>query len=205
MSFLKKIFGPSQKEVWMEVAKSVGGDFVEGSGLADPHTIIVKHHNWEIVVDHYAERDHEYIRVRIPVVNTSNILLMIYEESFLSSIGKVLGAQDILIGNKQFDDKFMIKGNNTELITQLFSNEYLRESIVSTEKFSLVIGDEKKRKGMEKSFPVGVSEIRFEESITTLKDPIKLKSLIELSYLLLDTLVEIEAISSKDAGISLKE
>ncbi|MCP4521908.1 MAG: hypothetical protein GY827_09515 [Cytophagales bacterium] len=203
MSFLKDIFGPSQREVWMELAKSVKGDFIEPNGYAKSPMIALKHHNWEIIVDYYAENNNGYTRVRIPVVNTSNIRLTLYKENFLSSIGKVLGTQDILIGNKQFDDKFMIKGNNDKLITQLFSNEHLRELVMlRTGSFSLAIREE--IRWLKKSFPTGVDEIHFVEN-GKLNDSIDLKELIELFRTLLDTLLEIEAISSKDAGISLKE
>ncbi len=202
MSFLENIFGSSQREIWMELAQSVKGDLIEASGYAKSPMIVLKHHNWEIVIDYYAENNNGYTRVRIPVVNTSNVHLTLYKENFLSSIGKVLGTQDILIGNKQFDDKFMIKGNNEKLITQLFSNEHLRELVMlRTGNFSLAIREEVR--WLKKSFPTGVDEIYFVEN-GILKDSIELKELIKLFRTLLDNLLEIEAISSKSAGISLK-
>ncbi|MCP4521910.1 MAG: DUF3137 domain-containing protein [Cytophagales bacterium] len=202
MGFFKKIFGPSQKEVWMEVAKNMGGGFIEG-GFTKPHMIVVRHHNWEIVLDTEHRDNDTYTRMRVAFVNTSGIDFKVYQKSFFSTIGKSLGMQDIAIGNEAFDNDFIVKGNNEKLIIKLLSDAHLRGAISSQLEYSsLEIKDDEGWFG--KSFPKGIDQIYFEQ-YGLVKEPTALKNMVRLSTLLLDRLVEIEAISSKSAGINLKE
>jgi len=62
-----------------------------------------------------------YTRVYTAVNNPGNHIIRIYGESWASEIGKKLGMQDIQIGSNEFDDKYMIKGDDEYFITRLLT------------------------------------------------------------------------------------
>jgi len=55
------------------------------------------------------------------VNNPNNHRIRIYGESWASEIGKKLGMQDIQIGSNEFDDKYMIKGDDEHFATRLLT------------------------------------------------------------------------------------
>ncbi|HEC94888.1 MAG TPA: hypothetical protein ENI45_02855 [Thermoplasmatales archaeon] len=62
-----------------------------------------------------------YTRVDIGVRNPMNRKVKIYGESWASSIGKLVGMQDIQIGSDSFDSQFIIKGNDEYFVTSLLT------------------------------------------------------------------------------------
>lgn len=51
----------------------------------------------------------------------------IYRKGLFSDLGKLLGMQDISVGYSEFDEDFIIKGNDEEKLTRLFSNEKIED------------------------------------------------------------------------------
>ncbi len=47
--------------------------------------------------------------------------LRVYREGFFSSVGKVLGFQDIQTGDATFDERFIIKGRNEDAVRRLLT------------------------------------------------------------------------------------
>jgi hypothetical protein len=55
------------------------------------------------------------------------------KQGFIDIIGKFFGCQDIEIGDKKFDQRFMIKGNDEVKIHLIFSNNDIK-NLLSTQK-----------------------------------------------------------------------
>ena len=70
-----------------------------------------------------------YTRLRAPFINKDGFVFRIFRKRFLSFIGKLLGAQDVVIGDPAFDDPFIIQTNSEDRIRYLLENEALKQLI----------------------------------------------------------------------------
>jgi len=136
------LFGPSKKEVWEQLCKEIQGDFIEGS-LWKGSRVEVKHNNWLIYLDTYTvstgKSSTTYTRMRAPFIDKEAFNFTIYKKGIFSDIGKAFGMQDIEVGYDVFDESYIIKGNNEELVKKLFSNYKIRSLIESQPRIRLEI------------------------------------------------------------------
>ena len=113
MGFLRKLFGPSKNEIWMQLSHEVNGRFIDGS-WSKGSKVEVEHGEWNITLDTYTVSNGKssttYTRLRAPYVNKDGFHFTIYRKSVFSGMGKMFGMQDVEVGHKQFDDDFIIKG-----------------------------------------------------------------------------------------------
>ena len=54
--------------------------------------------------------------MRAPYVNPEGFRFTIYRKGFFSDLGKLLGMQDIEVGDPEFDEAFIIKGNDEDRV-----------------------------------------------------------------------------------------
>ena len=71
-----------------------------------------------------------YTRIRMSVNNPSALSLAIYDENVLSKLGKVLGMQDIQVGDDELDRRFTFKGKPEPVITGLLTSIGLRQKLL---------------------------------------------------------------------------
>jgi len=207
MGLLRSIFGPSKKEIWSKISEDIGGDFIEG-GFWGKDALVYRHGEWEIVLDTYTvshstgntTSSTTYTRIRAPFINKDGLYFKIYRKGFFSSIGKFLGMQDIQIGDPFFDDQFIIKGNNTEKIKQLFSNEIIKNLIQQQPRIHFEIKDDEGF--FAKKFPEGVDELYF-QAVGIIKDIGTLKALFNLFSVTLETLVYIDSAYETNPDLKL--
>ena len=135
MAILRSIFGPSKDEIWSQVARDIGGEFID-SGFWGRDALIYKHGEWQIRLDTYTTSSGgdppsstTYTRMRAPFLNKDGLYFQIYREGFFSSIGKFFGMQDIEIGDPFFDEQLIIKSNNAEKIRLLLADTSIKELI----------------------------------------------------------------------------
>ena len=63
-----------------------------------------------------------YTRMRAPYVNPEGFRFTIYRKGVFSDLGKLLGMQDIEVGDPDFDEAFIIKGNDESKVRDLFAD-----------------------------------------------------------------------------------
>lgn len=194
MSWRKKLFGSSKEESWTKFANEIGANYSDG-GLWSKDQFVYKYKNWDFDFHTYTQNNGQtsstYTKLRVPVLTKDNLQLTIFEEGFFAKIGKLFNMQDIEISNPEFNDKYIIKGNNSLKIMQLLSEPTLRNSFKSLPGANVKIdtGEGIFRKG----FPQGVYVLEF--SCTGVINEIeKLKALFTLFQNLLDGLVRINSI-----------
>lgn len=203
MSFLRKLFGPSKDEIWRELCREIGADFIEG-GPWGGHKVKAQVDQWTVTLDSYTlatEYVHQvYTRLRAPYVNRDNFRFTIYRKTAFSGLGKKLGMQDIEIGDPAFDDDFIIQANQPERIRALLEPPHIRELIRIQPAFHLSVRDDEGWFG--EHFDADVDELCFQvpELLTNIA---QLKSLYELFSLLLHRLCEIGAAYEKDPHVQL--
>lgn len=203
MSEPKPIFRTSQDEVWKKLSEEISGQFVPGK-TRKGGKCVAKTDDWTVTLDtHRVDTQHDHIvytRLRAPYVNKDGFNFLIYRQSFFASIEKMFGLQDIEIGDPDFDNKYIIQGNNVEKVKKLFSNPKIR-TIIQTE--PTFYGEIRPDDGwFHDEFPDGVDELYclVEDEITNLDE---LKSLFELFAEILNTLCHIGSAYECDPQIEL--
>jgi hypothetical protein len=202
MSLVRKWFGPSKDEIWRLLSAEIGGQFVEG-GFAQGAQVRATHGDWTVTLDTYVvSTGHSasvYTRMRAPYVNPTAFRFTIYRKAVFSDIGKMLGMQDIEIGDAQFDRDFIIKATDEYRVRALLSSERLRRLIADQPEMYLTVKDDEGWFGT--SFPQGVDELYFLVG-GTIKDLDRLKGLYELFGEALDQLCRIGSAYQGDPKVA---
>ena len=80
---------------------------------------------WTVTLDTYTVSTQDstsFTRMRAPYVNPEGFRFTIYRKSVFSGLGKMLGMQDIEVGDPEFDEAFIIKANNEPRVQHLFAD-----------------------------------------------------------------------------------
>jgi hypothetical protein len=196
-------FGPSKEEVWEQLCQEIGGELVDG-GFWRGKKVQAHVGPWTVVLDTYTESDGEsgttYTRMRAPFLNPSGFRFVIYRKGPLSGLGKFFGMQDIEVGDPEFDEAFIIQGNDEETVHKLLGDPKLRDMIQAQPKIRLEIKDNEGWFGPK--FPEDVDELLFRVP-GVIKDVERLKSFFDLFAAVLDQLCRIRAAYKQAPGISL--
>lgn len=114
------------RESWAAAAHQLGADFVPGS-WSKPGLIHGTFRNYRIEVTTITrgsgKNQKTYTRVKTFTNPHLALGIRVYREGFFSGVGKVLGFQDIQVGDKGFDDRFIIKGRDEEAVLRLLHSE----------------------------------------------------------------------------------
>ena len=200
---LMGLFGPSKKEVWQQLSEEIQADYIEG-GFWKGDKIQAHVDNWIVVLDTYTVSNGKssttYTRMRAPFINLDGLYFKIYREGLFSGIGKMLGMQDINVGYNQFDENFIIKGNDEDRVRRLFSNERIRSLIEVQPRMNLEIKDDEGF--FSTRFPEGVDELYFLVP-GVIRDVEQLKELYELFGEVLKELCEMGSASMREPGVVL--
>ena len=136
MGFIKEIynaaFGKSYEAIWREFAKKKNGTYIQSG--EDKVELVYKNHT--IIFDHYVHYttvgsntyQNEYTRGIVEFRSPDKLKLRLTSQDFVNNISKLFGAQDIVVGDKEFDKQFMIKGNDEYKIQLLFSSHSIKKS-----------------------------------------------------------------------------
>jgi hypothetical protein len=204
MSFLRNLFGPSQDEIWQQFATAIGGNFSGGFWHGD--RVEAAHGQWMVTLDNYSVSNGKssttYTRMRAPYVNPDKFHFNIYRRGFFSDLGKRLGMQDVTVGFPQFDDDFIIKGNDEDKLRRLFANEKIRELITLQPEIRFRVDDDDHGFWGARNFPPDVCELNF-DVIGIIKDPARLKQLFDLFSETLDELCRMGSAYENDPGVRL--
>jgi hypothetical protein len=207
MGFLRSLFGPSREEVWRELADQIGGQFVDG-GFWRGDKVVARVGAWTITLDTFTQSSGSgttrssttYTRMRAPFVNPEGFGFTIYNRSIFSPLGKLLGMQDIQVGDSFFDDQFVIKGDDQEKVRQFLAGSRLRGLILDLPRVYLTVKDDEGWFGQD--FPEGVDELYFRAPGLT-RDLAHLRGLFDLFAEALHQLCHIGAAYQDDPQLTL--
>lgn len=203
MGILHGLFGPSKNEMWNQLSGEIGADFRPGGFFADSK-VILTHREWRIVLDTYTVHSNKthntYTRIRAPFVNPDGFRFTIYRKGIFSGIAKLLGIQDIEIGDSYFDDEFIIQSSSENLVRRLLARIDIRQLIQKQPAIHFEIKDDE---GLfAAAFPEGVDELYF-RTVGVITDIERLKDLFDLFALVLDQLCRMGSAYEKDPGVVL--
>lgn len=227
MGFLESLIGPSAEKVWQEVAIRRGGRFFPSSFLQMRlyPGMRVPIGQWPVTVDVYQMDKMTFTRYRTGFCNPGRYRFHLRSKSLLSNLGIVLGMQDIQVGHpdfgphepmfgtdsyldleemrnrrSEFDDTYIIQGENPGFVVDFFRNYRIRDLIRPTQgmrfetKDNEVFGD---------SLPEGYSKLEYIEQ-GILRDAPRLNELFDLFGESLETLVKLGVTPQNAPRIELK-
>jgi hypothetical protein len=204
MGFLRQLFGPSQEEIWRQLCNEIGAQYVEG-GFWKGSKVQAQHGQWTVTLDTYTTTDSEnhtsttYTRMRAPYVNKDGFRFTIYRKSIFSGLGKFFGMQDVEVGYPEFDEAFIIQGNDETKLRALFANPRIRQLIEMQPAIHLTVKDDEGWFGTQ--FPDGVDELCFESGY--ISDVERLKALYYLFAEVLNHLCHIGSAYEDDPQLEL--
>src|SRR4051812_30014323 len=186
-------FGPGKDEVWRQLSQEIGAELVEG-GFWKGDKVQAHVGPWTITLDTYTESTGEssttYTRMRAPYINPEGFRFTIYRRGPFSALGKLLGMQDIEVDDPEFDEAFIIKGNDESRVRDLLASPAIRRMIQAQPRIRLEVKDSEGWFGPR--FPDDVDELRF-LATGVIKDLDRLKALFELFAAVMDQLCRIGA------------
>jgi hypothetical protein len=196
-------FGPDKDEVWRQLSQEIGAEFVEG-GAWKGNKVQAHVGTWTITLDTYTvntQHSHiTYTRMRAPYVNPDGFRFTIYRKGIFSDLGKLLGMQDIEVGDPEFDEAFIIKATDEFRVRDLFANPQIRQMIQAEPQIRLDVKDSEGWFGPR--FPDDVDELHF-QVVGVINDVERLKALFDLFAVLLDQLCRIGSAYKREPGITL--
>jgi hypothetical protein len=195
-------FGPSKEEVWRQLSEEIGAEFVEG-GFWKGSKVQAHVGPWTVTLDMgTSDEDGESpaTRLRAPYINPEGFRFTIYRKNLFSDLGKFLGMQDIEVGDPEFGEAFIIKGNDESKVVSLFSNSKIRQMIQAQPGIRLEVKDSEGWFGPK--FPEDVDELSF-QVVGVIKDVERLKALFDLFATVLDQLCRIGSAYKQEPGITL--
>lgn len=182
LSFLKHILNSKKSESWSRFCAEIGADLARGRfGQSD--RVIACFGKWKITLDTIAVATPEgasaiYTRMRVPYINKDGFRFRICSKRFPHRVKeKLIGIQNIAVGDPEIDSRFVIQGNDESRIRRLLASPMIRQLIMSQPSIDLEIRHD--RDGSEPSLPDGIDQLYFHES-GVIMDFERLKSLYYL-------------------------
>ncbi len=194
----KSIFGKDYGSVWQQFAKESHGTY---SQINDDR-VEFPYKDFSITFDAYthytvvggSSYEHEYTRGLVEFISPDSFKLLITQQGFIDNVVKLFGAQDIQIGDKQFDKKFLVKSNDEGKALLTLSNNSITKALLDLKTIRLDITD---GEGLFSEKPTqGLFMLYFvlDEKITSMD---QLNKLYRLFGDTLDTLTKICSIRPK--------
>jgi len=197
-----KMFGFGRREVWDILAREINARHESGGWWKSDRVIARVGPSWQIILDLHTEGGENsttYTRLRAPFVSRDGFRFRIYRKSIFTGLGKMLGMQDIEIGDSFFDDEFVIQSARPAQVKRLLDNVRIRNELSAQRRVLFQVKDNEGFFGP--SFPGNVDELLF-LSMGVLKDLDRLRGLFDLFAETLHQLVVIG--SAHDAPPSVK-
>jgi len=206
MSFLRKLFGPSKQEIWQQFCATTGSSYISSNSIWKGDKVEARHGEWTVTLDTFVvstgKSSVPFTRMRAPYINPDGFRFTIYRKGIFSDLGKQLGIQDVTVGHPEFDEAFIIKGNNEQKLRRLFANPKIRELIAAQPAIRFSVVDDEHKFWSGSGFPEGVDELHF-HTAGVIKDVARLKLLYDLFSETLDELCRIGSAYENDPQVKL--
>jgi hypothetical protein len=199
-----RLFGPSKDDVWTQFAEAVDGDFTDG-GFFRPDVVHAKVGEWTVTLGTYTTGGEAqatgggapvtFTRMRAPYLNKDGFGFTVYRAGLFTPIGRLLGAQDIEVGDAQFDRDFVVKGNDEHKVRALFGGERIRRLVSAQRSIRFEVKDDEG--WFQQKFPDGVDELYF-SAAGVIKDLGRLRLLFDLFAETLNQLCHIDSAYEDD-------
>lgn len=124
-----------------------------------------------------------YTRMRVPYIRENDIEFKLGRKNIFSGVGRMFGMPLIETYDYDFDDEFMLKGNDETVIKEIFQNEEIKAMIKKQKRLIL------KTKEYKPKISLTEGELYFQMT-GVLKDMDRLKNLFGLFKIMIDEFVK---------------
>lgn len=145
------------QNAWSELASRLGLECIPGSFLRNP-SVAGTYRGRNLTLDSFMRGSGKnrttYTRIVTSVNNLTQLSMKVYQETVFSKVGKLLGGQDIKIGNEQFDQRYIIRGQPEMDVVLLLSSIGLQQKLLQDRTFNFDLkGSELyfEKRGIEKN------------------------------------------------------
>lgn len=191
----------NKKSSWEELSKKRNGIY-EKATFTKQENVTFHYKNSIILLEGYMTMigNTPIINTRIRTIfkNPNQLNFKLYHEGFFSSIGKMLGMQDILIGDDEFDQRFVVKSTDEIKIKQLLSDYKLKALLL----FGKPITIETKLK--DKCLKSPDESILLYEATGIIKDLDTLENILNIFERFIECMIEIGFSSESQIKSALK-
>jgi len=201
MKLRSSVFG--WKSVWMDLAEEMNGEFTESTYLTSaklplptkPWTVQLKMHSHPM-----GKSIAETTVITLPYTPLQEFKLAVRNSSPVEEVAKIFGLQDVLVGDPVFDKAFIIQGNNSALLRELFADGSLRRLILNQKSVNLSIVDHQ-HKLFGVTLPSGINALTFAEK-GAINSFDRLTSIFELLTASIERLVLLEIVARKSVYLN---
>lgn len=141
------IFGKNDESIWRQFASENHGSYIPIFN----HRVQLSYKDFTIIFDAHSHfttvgnssYEAEYTRGLVEFVSSDSFKLRITKQGFFENIGKLFGLQDIRIGEKEFDGKFIVKSNDEPKTLLMLSNNSITKLLqeIKTVRFDITDDD----------------------------------------------------------------
>lgn len=187
MSLWRRVFGPSQEEVWSQLAAELGGQLE--TGWWHGTRVHARAGDWTTVLEQFIVPAGKvmipYTRLRAPYRAPNGFRFSIRREHFFDRLGKWMVGDDIEVGHDLFDRTFLIKGSDEERVRELLNDPALREALLGQTDLTLYV--QQNEGWLGERLEVGIQELRLDVP-GTITDLPQLRAWYELFALAMNRL-----------------
>ena len=130
----------ARQKAWAELAERTGLQMVSGGLLSRPR-LEGSYRNRPMTLYTFTRRSgkhsHTYTVVAVQVNNAGAVSLAIFNQGLLSQVGKLLGMQDIEIGDEEMDRRFVFRGQPDQEVQRILASGGLRQKLLDTSNVNL--------------------------------------------------------------------
>ena len=164
------ISNATEEETWKQVKIQLANNNLSDSILIKDkqYSILV---NIDIDLGGGFEGGFSTTQLKSPIKTKSDFHFAIHKKNLLDDVGKFFGMQDVIIGDKDFDDAFIIKTTDEKRIKEILADANTKNILKSISHFTLSTEE-----GTEEN---AILEMYIEEAIT---DTAFLKKIYQAFY-----------------------
>lgn len=167
-------------EVWQELESAYSGKLrIKRSKTDHLITLIltVPYRDYHIIL---TESDTKPLKFEVEFQLNTDFEFVLGPEDRFERILKVFGKQDVVIGNAEFDRKYMIQSNNPELVKRVLYPATINQGILKHEPSSISLQNQKK---------TGLSKLLFVKDRNT-KSRDVISNIIQLMCTIMDSMTK---------------
>lgn len=137
---LRRLFGSAQREIWDQLGREIGAEVEHDFWTGTEVRAAVR--DWTVTLDSTRDATMRFTRMRAPYANPAGFRFTLHPDGFFNSVAKFFGMQDVEVGHPDFDERFIIKGNDPERLVALFDDDAIRELVMEQPSIFLTVRDD---------------------------------------------------------------
>jgi hypothetical protein len=205
MNLIRKLLGPSQREVWEHLCAQSHADYDPGGLLQQPR-VRKRVANWTVTLNASNSSGPApgtritTTRLQVPFVSTDGFRFTIERKSAGGKVGKPIGRYYLTCGHPDFDADFWVNSQDPVKARSLLDNPEFRRLLQAQPAIWLKVKDRAGWFGPK--FPENVDLLIYENiDIKSMTDVARLQSLFSLMEATLEQLCRLGSATRDDPGV----